>query len=249
MRRLPVRGAHLAFAVAVLQAVSATAHEVEDHEHRHTGAVSEPHFVLDVGARFLGIDDVDGQSFAAQGTFYAPFAEQMGFAIGGDLGFGSVEGDFGEVLGVHGSTFWRHPESGYVGMILVYDHVSRLDRVNVSGIGGLYLGRVDLSTTLGYDGGDGPDVGLFAFEAAYYTSDAFRLGLTFDVGTNSTYAGGVVLHWQPAEDAPVTLRTDIGGGELDDTGFYRIGLGVTIAFADGKSLRDQLRGDRLLSFE
>jgi hypothetical protein len=58
-----------------------------------------------------------------------------------------------------------------------------------------------------------------------------------------------MLHWQPAEDSPVTLRLNAGGGELDDEGFYSVGIGLTLSFADRKSLRDQLRGDRLLFFE
>jgi len=212
-------------------------------------AVSEAHFVADLGARFIGIEDTDGQSFAGQMTYYAPIGERLGFALGGDLGFGSVDGDFGEVVGLHTAAFWRNPRGGYVGAIVVFDHISEFQRVNTSAIGGAYLGRWDWMTTLGYDGGDGPGVGLFSFEAGYYPSRQFRVGGQLDTGTNETIGGAALLHWQPSEDSTVTIHADLGGGKLSDEGFYRIGFGVTFSFSERKTLVDQLRGDRLLSFE
>ncbi len=212
-------------------------------------AVSQAHFVADFGARFVGIDDVDSQSFVGGATFYAPLDDRLGIALGGDLGFGAVDSDFGEAIGLHGAGFWRDPDIGYVGAALVFDHVSDFQRVNISAIGGLYLGAWDFLGAAGYDGGDGPGNGLFSLETGGYTSEQLRLGGGLEFGTNETISGGVLIHWQSAEDSPVALRANVGGGEFKDEGFYSIGIGITISFSDRKSLRDLLRRDRLLVFE
>lgn len=212
-------------------------------------AVSQAHFVADFSANFTEIDDVDSQSFVGGTTFYAPVNEMFGIALGGDLGFGAVEGDFGEAIGLHGAGFWRDPDVGYAGAALVFDHVSDFQRVNISAIGGLYFGAWDFMGTAGYDGGDGPGNGLFSLDTGWYTSEQLRLGAGLEFGTDDTISAGVLIHWQPAEDSPVALRANAGGGEFDDEGFYSIGIGITISFSDRKSLRDLLRRDRLLVFE
>ena len=221
----------------------------EERYEERASAVSQAHFVADFGARFVGIDDVDSQSFVGGATFYAPVDDSFGIALGGDLGFGAVEGDFGEAIGLHGAGFWRDPDVGYAGAALVFDHVSDFQRVNISAIGGLYLGGWDFLGAAGYDGGDGPGDGLFSLETGWYASEQLRLGGGLEFGTNETISGGVLIHWQPAEDSPVALRANLGGGEFDDEGFYSIGIGITISFSDRKSLRDLLRRDRLLVFE
>ncbi len=218
-------------------------------EERATAAVSQAHFVGDFAANFVGIDDIDSQSFTGGATFYTPLVDGFGIALGGDLGFGSVEGDFGEVIGLHGAGFWRDPGVGYMGAALTFDHVSAFQRVNISAIGGAYLSDWDLMTALGYDGGDGPGVGLFSFETGYYVTDQLRLGGGLAFGTNDTISGNALIHWQPAQDSPIALHANVGGGEIDDEGFYSVSFGLTVTFADRKSLRDQLRGDRLLVFE
>ena len=212
-------------------------------------AVSEPHFVGDFGARFIGIGDIDSQAFAGGATWYTPIGESLGIGLGGDLGFGAADGDFGEVVGLHGAAFWRDPRAGYLGAAVVFDHVSDFQRVNVSAIAGGFVEQVDLLAQAGYEAGDGPEAGVFSFEVGYYTSNQFRLGGNIDIGTEETVSGGLLLHWQPAHDSPVTLRADIGGGEFDDEGFYSVGFGITFSFSARKSLRDQLRGDRLKIFE
>lgn len=216
---------------------------------REPPAVSKAHFTGDFGASFDSIDDVDRQSFTGGSTFYAPVADVFGIAVGGDLGFGAADGDFGEVVGVHGAGFWRDPRSGYIGAALTFDHVSDFQRVNVSAIGGAYLNDWDLMSAAGYDGGDGPGVGLFSFETGYYLTSNLRLGGELAFGTDDTISGGGLIHWQPAPDSPVTLSAHVGGGELDNTGFYAVSLGLTVTFSDRKSLRDQLRTDRLLIFD
>jgi len=216
---------------------------------REPAAVSQAHFAGDFGANFTGINDVDSQSFAGGATFYSPVGGGLGIALGGNLGFGAVDGDFGEVVGLHGAGFWRDPNSGYAGASLIFDHVSDYQRVNVSAIGGIYLNDWDMMSAAGYDGGDGPNVGLFSFETGYYMTDQLRLGGKLTFGTDDTFSGGGLFHWQPAPNSPVTLSANIGGGELDDEGFYSVGLGFTVTFSNRKSLRDQLRTDRLLIFE
>lgn len=212
-------------------------------------AVSQAHFVAEFSSAFLGIDDTDSQSFTGGGTYYAPFGDSLGLAIGGDAGFGAVDGDFGEAINLHAAGFWRDPELGYLGSALTFDHVTDFQRVNISAIGGLYAGDWDLAAAAGYDGGDGPGVGLFSFSAGWYLHESLRLGGDLQLGTNDTVAAAALAHWQPAHDSPVTLHAGIGGGEIGDEGFYSVTIGLTVSFGPRASLRRQLRADRLLIFE
>jgi len=112
--------------------------------------------------------------------------------------------------------------------------------------GGVYFANWDLGGSGGFEGGDGDDGGVFGIDAGWYQSEQLRFGVEGTAGTAELYGGDASIQWQPFDSTSNwVIGVYGGGGSLDGSGFYSAGIGVLYHFAAPKSLKRQLREDRL----
>jgi len=112
--------------------------------------------------------------------------------------------------------------------------------------GGVYLDDWDLDGSGGFQGGDAEDGGVFGINAGWYQSERLRFGVEGTAGTTEIYTGEASMQWQPFDSmSNWVIGAHGGGGSFDSTGFYSAGIGVLYHFAAPKSLKRQLREDRL----
>jgi hypothetical protein len=164
------------------------------------------------------------------------------FSLGLDLDDGDPEA----AVGGGGTFFWRDPDSGYLGVKLSGSHFGSFDRWGGGAIGGVYLGDWDLGGSGSFRGGDGDDGGVFGIDAGWYQSERLRFGVGGTAGTEAVYGGDASIQWQPFDSTSNwVIGAYGGGGTFDGTGFYDAGIWVTYHFAAPKSLKRQLREDRL----
>jgi hypothetical protein len=210
-------------------------------------AVSEQHPL--VGASFDAIGGSglwDVQEFLAHGAYYVPVGESFGFGLHLAAGLGLVEGDAKGVVGGGGTFFWRDPDSGYLGVEASGWTFGSFGSWGVGAIGGWYLGDWDLGGSGGFEGGDGEDEGVFGINAGWYQSERLRFGVEGSAGTAEIYGGEASIQWQLFDSTSNwVIGVHGGGGSFDGSGFYSTGIGVLYHFAAPKSLKRQLREDRL----
>jgi hypothetical protein len=196
------------------------------------------------GARDASHPDV--QAFLADGAYYVPVGESFGIGLDLFAGLGLDEGDAKEAVGGGGTFFWRDPDFGYLGVEASGLHFGSLDGWGVDAIGSVYLGDWDLGGSGGFQGGDGDDGGIFGINAGWYQSERLRFGVEGTAGTEENYGGDASIQWQPFDSTSNwVIGVYGGGGSFDGTGFYSAGIGVLYHFAAPKSLKRQLREDRL----
>ncbi len=104
----------------------------------------------------------------------------------------------------------------------------------------------DLGGSGGFEGGDGDDGGVFGIDAGWYPSERLRFGVEGSAGTAEIYGGEASIQWQPFDSTSNwVIGVHGGGGSFDGSHFYSTGIGVLYHYAAPKSLKRQLREDRL----
>ncbi|MFV1978588.1 MAG: hypothetical protein ACC649_04485 [Myxococcota bacterium] len=209
-------------------------------------AVSEAHPLVGASVEAIGADHQDVQVFLADGAYYAPVGESLGFGLRLSVGLGLDEGDAKEAVAGGGFFFWADRASVYFGVEVGGIHFGDLDRWGGGAIGGVYFEDWDLGGSGGFSGGDGDDGGVFGINAGWYATEQLRLGASGIAGTDEVYGGEASIEWQPfGSESNWVLGADAGGGSADGTGFYSAGVQLLYHFASPKSLKRQLREDRL----
>jgi hypothetical protein len=209
-------------------------------------AVSEPHLLLGGSFGAIGDGGTDVQVFLADGAYYLPIGQSLGASLEVAAGLGLVEGDAKEAVDGGGRFFWRDPDTGYFGVGASGSSFGSLDRWGAGGFGGAYLGNWDVGGSAGFRGGDGDDSGVFGVEAGWYASEQLRVGAAAFAGTEELYGGDASVAWQPfGPTSNWVFGLDAGGGSADGDGFYSAIVGVLYHFAAPKTLKRQLREDRL----
>jgi hypothetical protein len=209
-------------------------------------AVSEPHPLVGASIAAMGASGTDVQALLADGAYYMPVGESFGLGLHFSAGLGLDEGDAKEAVAGGGVLFWRDPNSGYLGVEASGLHFGSFDSWGAGAIGGVYLDDWDLGGSGGFQGGDDDDGGVFGINAGWYQSERLRFGVEGTAGTAEIYGGVASIQWQPFDSTSNwVIGAHGGGGSFDGTGFYSAGIGVLYHFAAPKSLKRQLREDRL----
>jgi hypothetical protein len=209
-------------------------------------AVSEPHPLVGASFDAIGSSGTDVQVFLADGAYYMPVGESFGLGLHFSAGLSLDEGDAKEAVAGGGTFFWRDPDFGYLGAEASGSHFGSLDGWGVGAIGGVYLDDWDLGGYGGFQGGDGEDGGIFGINAGWYQSERLRFGVEGTAGTAEVYGGEASMQWQLFDSmSNWVIEVYGGGGSFDGSGFYSTGIGVLYHFAAPKSLKRQLREDRL----
>ena len=209
-------------------------------------AVSEAHPLVGASISATGAGGTDVQAFLAGGGYYTPVGESFGLGLHVSAGLGVDDGDAKEAVAGGGILFWRDPNSGYLGVEASGLHLGSFDRWGGGVVGGVYFDDWDLGGSGGFEGGDGEDGGVFGINAGWYQSEQLRFGVEGTVGTEDFYGGAASIQWQPFDPTSNwTLGVHGGGGSFDGSHFYSAGIGVLYHFAGPKSLKRQLREDRL----
>jgi hypothetical protein len=208
--------------------------------------VSEPHPLVGASIEAIGSSGTDIQAFLVDGAYNMPVGESFGFELYLSAGLGLDDGDAKEAVAGGGTFFWRDPDSGYLGVDAWGLHFGSFDRWGAGAIGGVYLGDWDLGGSGGFEGGDGDDGGVFGIDTGWYPSERLRFGVEGTAGTQELYGGDASVQWQPFDSTSNwVIGAYGGGGSFDGSGFYSAGVGVLYHFAAPKSLKRQLREDRL----
>ncbi|MBW2543852.1 MAG: hypothetical protein JRF15_17365 [Deltaproteobacteria bacterium] len=216
------------------------------HADANGPAVSEPHPLVGASIEAIGRSGTDVQLLLADGAYYMPVEESFGLGLQLSAGLGLDEGDAKAAVAGGGTFFWRDPDFGYLGVEAFGLTFGSLDGWGVGAISGVYLGNWDLGGFAGFEGGDGEDGGVFGIDAGWYQSERLRFGIEGYAGTAEIYGGDASIQWQLFDaTSNWVIGAYGGGGWFDGSGFYSAGIGVLYHFAAPKSLKRQLREDRL----
>jgi hypothetical protein len=168
----------------------------------------------------------------------------VGLDVAGGVVF--VDGYTEGGVEVHPKLFWRDPAIGFLGAFGSVAYVDSTTAWSATLGGARYLGDWDIGASAGAGGTDGTGAGLFDAALGWYATDQLRLGGSAAVSTEATFIVEASVYWQPG---PETSRFSIvgwaGGGPSSGDGVYTVGVNLVIHFAEPKSLKRQLREDRI----
>jgi hypothetical protein len=213
-------------------------------------AVSQPNGTAYLSFGGFGIQSTHGQSLLLGGEFFGPLGDSLGIGLGVAAGPAFGGGTTNGAVAADVGLFWRDPESGIVGVFGSVAYVAETTTWVAGLAGSVYIGDIDLGGSVGAAGASAFSIssatGVFGVDAGWFATEQLRLGLGIELTTDEVYGALAAMRWQPGPNtSPFSVELRGGGGSASGLGFYSVGAAVVIQFGDRKSLKQQLREDRL----